>query len=126
MSALALSRHPRQWAALDRLSGAITTEDSRPVAAFAGAAGVNLVHLNADTAFFDYLFCAKHGIERGYTIGYWAWDWPDFPEEWRSSFAFVRGGLAASRFAYEAIAPATTSRFLRCRRRWRSWRPNPA
>ena len=108
MSALALSRHSRQWAVLDRLSGAITTEDSRPAAAFADPPGINLVHLNADTAFFDYLFLRERGIERGYTIGYWAWELAKFPEEWRSSFAFVQEVWVASRFAYEAIAPATT------------------
>jgi hypothetical protein len=58
MSALALSRHCPQWAALDRLSGAITTEDGRPAAAFAEPPAINLVHLNADTAFFDYLCLA--------------------------------------------------------------------
>jgi glycosyltransferase involved in cell wall biosynthesis len=108
MSALALSRHSRQWAVLDRLSGAITTEDGRPVTAFAEPPGINLVHLNADTAFFDYLFLRERGIERGYTIGCWAWELAKFPEEWRSSFAFVQEVWAASRFAYEAIAPATT------------------
>src|ERR1700750_1914036 len=64
MSALALSRHSRQWVVLDRLSGAITTEDSRPAPAFAGPPGINLVHLNADTAFFDYLLLRERGIER--------------------------------------------------------------
>jgi glycosyltransferase involved in cell wall biosynthesis len=108
MSALALSRHGLQWAMLDRLSGAITTEDGRPAAAFAEPSGINLVHLNADTAFFDYLFLRERGIERGYTIGYWAWELARFPEEWRSSFAFVQEVWVASRSAYEAIAPATT------------------
>ncbi len=108
MSALALSRHCRQWAVLDRLTGAITTEAGRPAAAFAEPPGINLVHLNADTAFFDYLFLRERGIERGYTIGYWAWELAKFPEEWRSSFEFVEEVWAASRFAYDAIAPATT------------------
>ena len=108
MSALALSRHSRRWAALDRLSGAITTEAGRPTAAFAAPPGINLVHLNADTAFFDYLYLRERGIEHGYTIGYWAWELAKFPEEWRSSFTFVQEVWAASRFAYEAIAPATT------------------
>jgi glycosyltransferase involved in cell wall biosynthesis len=66
------------------------------------------VHLNADTAFFDYLLLREHGLERGYTIGYWAWELAKFPEEWQSSFAFVEEVWVASRFAYEAIAPATT------------------
>jgi glycosyltransferase involved in cell wall biosynthesis len=108
MSAVALSRHSRQWAVLDRLSGAITTGDSRPAPAFAEPPGINLVHLNADTAFFDYLLLRDRGIERGYTIGYWAWELAKFPEEWRSSFVFVQEVWVATRFAYEAIAPATT------------------
>jgi hypothetical protein len=97
---------------LDRLSGAITTEDGRPAAAFAEPPAINLVHLNADTAFFDYLFLRERGIERGYTIGYWAWELAKFPEEWRSSFAFVQEVWVASRFAYEAIAPATAKPVL--------------
>jgi glycosyltransferase involved in cell wall biosynthesis len=108
MSALALGRHGRRWALLDRLSGEITTDDSRPAAVFAEPPGINLLHLNADTAFFDYLFLRERGLERGHTIGYWAWELAKFPEEWRSSFAFVQEVWAASRFAYEAIAPATT------------------
>ena len=108
MTALALSRHCRRWAVLDRLSGALTTEDGRPVAALAEPPVINLLHLNADTAFFDYLFLRERGIEQGYMIGYWAWELAKFPEEWRSSFAFVEEVWAASRFAYEAIAPATT------------------
>jgi glycosyltransferase involved in cell wall biosynthesis len=108
MTALALGRHGRQWALLDRLSGEIAIEDGRRLAAFAAPPGINLVHLNADTAFFDYLFLRQCGIERGYTVGYWAWELAKFPEEWQSSFAFVQEVWAASRFAYEAIAPATT------------------
>ena len=108
MTALALGRHGRQCAVLDRLSGAITTEDGRPAAAFAEPSRINLVHLNADTAFFDYLFLRERGIERAYTIGYWAWELAKFPEEWRSSFEFVEEVWVASRFAYEAIAPAAT------------------
>jgi glycosyltransferase involved in cell wall biosynthesis len=111
MSALALSRHCRQWAVLDRLSGAITAEDGRP-AAVAQPPGINLLHLNADTAFFDYLFLRECGLERGYTIGYWAWELAKFPEEWRSSFEFVQEVWVASRFAYEAIATATTKPVL--------------
>ena len=113
MSALALHRQGRRWAILDRLSGQITTESRRAgVTAFATPPRINLVHLNADTAFFDYLFLRERGIERGYTIGYWAWELAKFPVEWKSSFAFVDEIWAASRFAHEAIAPATTKPVL--------------
>jgi len=112
MTALALRRHGRQWAVLDRLSGEITTEDTRKAAAFAEPPRIGLVHLNADTTFFDYLFLRECGIERGYIIGYWAWELAKFPEEWRSSFEFVQEVWVASRFAYEAIVPATTKPVL--------------
>ena len=108
MSALALRRQRRGWAMLDRLSGKITTERGEAAAAFAEAPAINLVHLNADTAFFDYLFLRERGIERAYTIGCWAWELAKFPAEWVSSFAFVDEVWATSRFAYEAIAPAAT------------------
>jgi glycosyltransferase involved in cell wall biosynthesis len=107
MTALALHRQHRQWALLDRLSGAIATEDGRPVAGFAEPPRINVMHLNADTAFFDYLFLRERGVERGYTIGYWAWELAKFPQEWRCSFAFVQEVWVASRFAYEAIASAS-------------------
>jgi glycosyltransferase involved in cell wall biosynthesis len=107
MSALALRRQRRGWAMLDRLSGQITTESRQVAAAFAKPPRINLLHLNADTAFFDYLFLREKGIERAYTIGYWAWELAKFPTEWASSFAFVDEIWVASRFAYEAIASAT-------------------
>ena len=112
MSALALHWQGRGWAILDRLSGRITSEAGRASSAFAEPPRVNLVYMNADTAFFDYLFLRERGIERSYTIGCWAWELAKFPAEWASSFSFVDEVWAASRFAYEAIAPATTKPVL--------------
>jgi glycosyltransferase involved in cell wall biosynthesis len=112
MSALALRCQRRGWAMLDRFSGQITTESRQVAAAFAKPPRINLVHLNAETAFFDYLFFRERGIERSYTIGYWAWELARFPAEWASSFAFVDEVWAASQFAYEAIAPATSKPVL--------------
>ena len=108
MTALALSRQGRDWAMLDRLSGAITAEDGRAAAAFAAPPRVTILHLDADTAFFDYGFLRERGLEGSYTIGYWAWELARFPQEWASSFAFVDEVWVASRFTYDAIAPATT------------------
>jgi len=108
MTALALSRQGRDWAMLVRLSRAITAEDGRAAAAFAVPPLVTLLHLNADTAFFDYGFLRERGLEGSYKIGYWAWELARFPQEWASSFAFVDEVWVASRFTYDAIAPATT------------------
>jgi glycosyltransferase involved in cell wall biosynthesis len=107
MTALALRHRRGGWAILDRLSGEITTKDGRAASGFARPPRINIVHLNADTAFFDYLFLREKGIERSYTIGYWAWELGKFPVEWRSSFAFVDEVWVSSRFAFEAIAPAS-------------------
>jgi glycosyltransferase involved in cell wall biosynthesis len=107
MTALALRCNRRQWAVVDRLGGAITSEDGRAAARFAEPPRINLVHLNADTAFFDHLFLREKGVEKAYTIGYWAWELAKFPAEWNASFAFVDEVWAASRFAYDAIAPAS-------------------
>jgi glycosyltransferase involved in cell wall biosynthesis len=107
MSAVALRRQGWRWAMLDRLSGQIITESGRSAAVLAKPPRINLVHLNADTAFFDYLFLRERGIERSYTIGCWAWELAKFPAEWASSFAFIDEVWAASRFTYDAIMPAT-------------------
>jgi glycosyltransferase involved in cell wall biosynthesis len=107
MTAHALRHQHRGCAVLDRLSGEITTEDGSAAGAFATPPQINLVHLNADTAFFDYVFLRERRIERSYTIGYWAWELAKFPKEWNSSFAFVQEVWVSSRFAYDAIAPET-------------------
>src|SRR3984893_16631028 len=49
----------------------------------------------------------RSAIGPAYPMRSWAWELAKFPEEWRSSFAFVQEVWVASRFAYEAIAPAT-------------------
>jgi glycosyltransferase involved in cell wall biosynthesis len=107
MTALALSRHGKRWAVLDRLSGAIATEDGGAAPELAEPPRVNLIHLNADTAFFDHLLLREKGIEKGYTIGYWAWELAKFPAEWTASVAFVDEIWVTSRFTYDAIAPAS-------------------
>lgn len=107
MTALALRQQHQGCAVLDRLSGEIITEDGCTAGAFAASPQINLVHLNADTAFFDYVFLRERGIEQSYTIGYWAWELAKFPKEWNSSFAFVHEVWVSSRFAYDSIAPVT-------------------
>jgi len=112
MTTLALHWQGQSWAMLDRLSGVITTENGRSAAGFGDPPMINLLHLNADTAFFDYGFLRERSLEWGYTIGYWAWELAIFPQEWASSFAFVDEVWVASRFTYDAIAPATTKPVL--------------
>src|SRR5437879_4069369 len=56
--------------------------------------------------------CGKMAFKRAIRSAIGPGNWPKFPEQWKSSFAFVQEVWAASRFAYEAIAPATTKPVL--------------
>ena len=65
---------------------------------------VNVIHVDApQTRDIDH----HHGLDftRGkHTIGYWAWELPEFPDGWVRYFAHVDEVWAPSRFAREAIA----------------------
>lgn len=65
---------------------------------------VNVIHVDApQTRDIDH----HHGLgfSRGkHTIGYWAWELPEFPDGWVRYFAHVDEVWAPSRFARDAIA----------------------
>ncbi|MBE2215922.1 MAG: glycosyltransferase [Opitutaceae bacterium] len=65
---------------------------------------VNVIHVDApQTRDIDH----HHGpaFSRGkHTVGYWAWELPEFPDGWVRYFAHVDEVWAPSRFAREAIA----------------------
>jgi glycosyltransferase involved in cell wall biosynthesis len=65
---------------------------------------VNLFHVNADQmpvahAAFGSSFFAGH-----YNIGYWAWELPEFPDQWRPSFHLVDEVWVPSQFVLDAIS----------------------
>jgi glycosyltransferase involved in cell wall biosynthesis len=66
-------------------------------------AAVNIVHLNADTAFADYMFLRQFGVRRARVVGYWAWELAKFPEEYRTAFSFFDEIWASTRFAFSAF-----------------------
>lgn len=65
---------------------------------------INLVHLNAEqmveiyTEYGDRLFNDK------YTIGFWHWELPDFPDQWLKSFSLVDEVWVPTRFVADSIA----------------------
>ncbi|MFD2113979.1 glycosyltransferase family 4 protein [Thiorhodococcus fuscus] len=44
----------------------------------------------------------RHLFGGRYTIGYWPWELPDWPEEWRHAYGLVDEVWASSRYTYEA------------------------
>jgi len=65
---------------------------------------INLVHLNAEQMVEIY---SKHGdkfFKDRYTIGYWHWELPDFPDRWLTSFSLVDEIWAPSSFVVDSIA----------------------
>lgn len=69
--------------------------------------GLNIVHLNAETALSDYSFLRRVGVAGLRTVGYWAWELAKFPSEWRHAFAFYDEIWASSDFAYKSFVSSS-------------------
>jgi glycosyltransferase involved in cell wall biosynthesis len=88
------------------------TGGADPASGGPGAAGssgdnphpVNLIHVNAaDVAAF--VRARGEGYFRGhYNIGYWDWEWPEFPEEWSASFRHFHEIWVPSSHALGAVS----------------------
>jgi len=65
---------------------------------------VTVAHVNADQ--FPLLLKVRgtRCFDGRYTIGYWAWELPDFPDEWCSCFDFVDEVWVPARFVQSAIS----------------------
>ncbi|NOU98348.1 glycosyltransferase [Paenibacillus sp. LMG 31456] len=68
---------------------------------------VNLLHMNAPNLRWAFdlnaLPLGKGLLKHRYNIGYWAWEMPDFPDEWCNSFELVQEVWAPSSFIVESI-----------------------
>jgi glycosyltransferase involved in cell wall biosynthesis len=102
MRALAAQRVP--FVTLDRddgllrdAAGLVLTDDILP------SRIVNIIHLNADSAYSDYQFLRRKGIGGAWQIGYWAWELAKFPTEFFAAFSFVDEVWAATTFASNAF-----------------------
>ena len=63
----------------------------------------NLVHVNANRFHELYRAAGTEYFNNKYTIGYWVWELPRFPEQWHDRFAFVDEVWTPSRFSCEAL-----------------------
>lgn len=72
-------------------------------AAAADSYNTNLLTINAD-GFPLYVKANRAQLEGRFNIGYWAWEVPEFPEEWASSFGYVDEVWTPSRFTRDAVA----------------------
>ena len=74
---------------------------------------VNLLHMNASQMPLATLALREKFFRGHYNIGYWAWELPEFPDEWISSFDKVAEVWAPSRFVVDAIAEKSPRPVLR-------------
>lgn len=65
---------------------------------------VNIFHINADQMPIVYVNLGKEVFEGRYNIGYWHWELPDFPDEWKDSFKLVNEIWVPSRFIVDSIS----------------------
>jgi len=65
---------------------------------------INLVHLNAEQMIEIYTEYGPKLFNDRYTIGYWHWELPDFPDRWMTSFSLVDEVWVPSRFVADSIA----------------------
>ena len=66
--------------------------------------GVNIVYLNADTAFRDWRFLRQARVGARKSIGFWAWELDRLPRQWLHAFSFHDEIWAATEFARAAFA----------------------
>ncbi len=65
---------------------------------------VNILHVNADHTPFAVSQLPAELFAGRYTIGYWMWELPEFPDRWQESFRHVQEIWVGSSFVQQAIA----------------------
>ena len=65
---------------------------------------VNILHLNADTAYADWRLMQRLRVFAKTSVGFWAWELERLPSYWRHSFSFFDEIWASTRFAKAAFS----------------------
>ncbi len=65
--------------------------------------GTLLLHVNAPLVPLAMLRLGRRAVRNKYVVGYWAWELPKAPAEWRYGISFVHEIWVPSRFAAEAV-----------------------
>jgi glycosyltransferase involved in cell wall biosynthesis len=63
----------------------------------------NLFHINADQIRASLEFLGHHALDGHYNIGYWAWELPEFPDEWVEASHYLDEIWTPSAFCKEAF-----------------------
>src|SRR5215207_8660666 len=50
---------------------------------------INIFHLNGDLLLDHQASRGEHYLKGKYNIGYWAWEMPEFPSEWKAALYMV-------------------------------------
>ncbi|MBU7008167.1 glycosyltransferase family 4 protein [Phosphitispora fastidiosa] len=64
----------------------------------------NLIVINAEQIPIVYTHLGPSKFDGCYNIGYWAWELPDFPNEWCNSFNMVQEVWVPSKFVLESVS----------------------
>ena len=64
---------------------------------------VNILHLNADTAYADWRLMQRLNVLTNKSVGFWAWELERLPGYWRHAFSFFDEIWASTRFAERAF-----------------------
>jgi glycosyltransferase involved in cell wall biosynthesis len=64
---------------------------------------VNVLHLNADTAYSDWRLMQRLNVSARKSVGFWAWELERLPSYWRYAFSFFDEIWASTRFAEGAF-----------------------
>lgn len=65
---------------------------------------VNIIHINADQIPVAYDYLGSDYFASKYNIGYWHWELPDFPDDWKSSFEYLNEIWVPSQFIMDSIS----------------------
>lgn len=65
---------------------------------------VNIFHINAEQMMEIYAYYGNSMFQNRYNIGFWHWELPDFPDEWKESFSLVDEVWVPSTFVADSIS----------------------
>jgi GT2 family glycosyltransferase len=74
---------------------------------------INILYVNADVTPHARQSLPDHMFDGRYTVGYWAWELPEFPDDWLESFRYVNEVWVPSRFVQDAVAAKSPVPVLR-------------
>jgi glycosyltransferase involved in cell wall biosynthesis len=72
-----------------------------------------LLHVNSPLAPLAMLRLGRRFVRDKYVVGYWAWELPRVPDDWRHGVAFVHEIWAPSKFTADAVLPVAQDRAVR-------------